>query len=62
MTKDQYNQLERIYNTFCLVNTNGEDTIIMGQALNAFKIYLQQLVAAGFTLAEPNSATTEIKE
>lgn len=30
-------QLIKIYNTLNLVSTKGEDTIVMGQCLNAFK-------------------------
>lgn len=45
MVKEQYDQLKKIYNTFCLVSTKGEDTIIMGQALNAFRLYLQEIAA-----------------
>ena len=38
---NNYEQLKKIYNTFMLVKTSGNDTKIMGQALNAFEIYLQ---------------------
>ena len=34
--------LTQIYNTLCLVNTSGEDTIVMGDCLKAFKQFLLQ--------------------
>lgn len=32
-----FEQLVKIYNTLALVSTKGEDTIVMGQCLNALK-------------------------
>ena len=61
MTKQQFQQLQRIYNTFLLVDTRGENTIIMGQALNAFKIFLQQNAAAGLENSQ-DQKPQEIKE
>lgn len=37
ITHEQLEQLARIYNTLATVNTKGEDTIIMGQCLQATK-------------------------
>lgn len=39
-------QLTRIYNTLFLVHTKGEDTIIMGDCLKAFKEWLEQAASA----------------
>lgn len=33
-------QLSRIYNTLLLVNTKGEDTIVMAECLNALKNFV----------------------
>lgn len=36
-------QLIKIYNTLLLVNTRGEDTVVMGQCLSSFKSVLLEL-------------------
>lgn len=36
-------QLMKIYNTLLLVSTKGEDTVIMGQCLSAFREVLTEL-------------------
>lgn len=43
MTDIQFNQLLKIFNTFQLVNTKGEDTIIMAQCLTAMKNLLEEI-------------------
>ena len=43
MTQEQATQLTRIYNTLLLVNTKGEDTIIMGDCLKALKNLMPQI-------------------
>ena len=43
MTQEQAVQLSRIYNTLLLVGTKGEDTIIMGDCLRAFKSLLPEI-------------------
>lgn len=43
MKKNLIEQLVKIYNTLLLVSTKGEDTIIMGQCLDAFHQVLTQL-------------------
>lgn len=43
MTQEQAVQLSRIYNTLLLVGTKGEDTIIMGDCLKAFKNLLPEI-------------------
>lgn len=37
MTYENVEILSRIYNTLLLINTKGEDTIIMAECLNALK-------------------------
>lgn len=37
MNENQFNQMVRIFNTLALVTTSGENTIVMGQCLSAFK-------------------------
>ena len=43
MTEIQFNQLLKIFNTFQLVNTKGEHTIIMAQCLTAMKNLLEEI-------------------
>ena len=40
MTYEKLEQLFRIYNTLLLVNTKGEDTMIMGDCLKAIKSFI----------------------
>ena len=40
MTILEKNQLSRIYNTFLMVKTQGEDTIIMGKCLESLYSFL----------------------
>lgn len=42
MTELQFNQLLKIFNTFQLINTKGEDTMIMAQCLTAMKNFLEE--------------------
>lgn len=37
MNENQFNQMVRIFNTLALITTSGENTIVMGQCLTAFK-------------------------
>ena len=43
MTLEQANQLVNIYNNLLLVNTRGEDTMIMGECLLALKALMSQI-------------------
>ena len=43
MTQNILEQLIKIYNTLLIVSTKGEDTVIMGQCLNAFHQVLNEL-------------------
>lgn len=40
MTYEKLETLSRIYNTLLLINTKGEDTIIMADCLNAMRTFV----------------------
>ena len=40
MNKEKIESLSRIYNTLLLVNTKGEDTIVMGDCLKALHSFI----------------------
>ena len=40
MTYEKLEQLFRIYNTLLLINTKGEDTMVMGDCLKAMKSFI----------------------
>lgn len=54
MEKNILEQLVKIYNTLLVVSTKGEDTIIMGQCLNAFQKILIDLQNNLFSLNNEN--------
>ena len=41
MTYEKLETLSRIYNTLLLINTKGEDTIVMADCLNAMRAFVQ---------------------
>ena len=41
MTYEKLETLSRIYNTLLLINTKGEDTLIMADCLNAMRTFVQ---------------------
>lgn len=43
MNQENLVQLNRIFNTLLLVSTKGEDTMIMGDCLKAFKQLLAEI-------------------
>ena len=43
MNMNNAQQLTRIYNTLLMVKTSGEDTILMGKCLEAFKAFMSQI-------------------
>lgn len=43
MNETLLEQLIKVYNTLLLVNTRGEDTVVMGQCLSSFKNVLLEL-------------------
>lgn len=40
MTYEKLDVLSRIYNTLLLINTKGEDTMVMGDCLKAMKSFI----------------------
>lgn len=40
MTYEKLDVLSRIYNTLLLINTKGEDTMVMGDCLRAMKSFI----------------------
>lgn len=61
MSEEQLLQLEKIYNTFLLVQTKGNDTLIMAEALKALNQIIEQLAATAVMRTDPVAAA-EIKE
>lgn len=45
MNQEQINQLSKIYNTLCLIETKGENTIIMGNCLAALQSFIRESTA-----------------
>ena len=43
MTQEQIIQLTKIYNTLALIQTSGENTIIMGDCLKATRDFINEL-------------------
>lgn len=43
MNREKAEQLTRIYNTLLMVKTSGEDTMLMGKCLEAFKAFMSNL-------------------
>ena len=41
MTYEKLEILSRIYNTLLLINTKGEDTLVMADCLNAMRAFVQ---------------------
>ena len=40
MTYEKLDTMSRIYNTLLLINTKGEDTMVMGDCLKALKSFI----------------------
>lgn len=43
MSKEQFIQLSKIFNTLKLIHTCGEDTVLMGDCLRAMDSLLEEL-------------------
>lgn len=52
MTQEQLNQLARIYNTLLVINTKGDDTLVMADCIRALK----QLIEGISVEDEPKTA------
>lgn len=46
ITREQVEQLSRIYNTMLEIRTKGEDTMIMSDCLRALEQVVQQVIQA----------------
>lgn len=57
MTQNQFIQLNKIYNTLALIQTSGENTIIMGECLRAMKELITEIGQQ-----EIEEAVEEVKE
>lgn len=57
MTQNQFIQLNKIYNTLALIQTSGENTIIMGDCLRAMKELITEIGQQ-----EIEEAVEEVKE
>ena len=57
ITKEQLDQLTRIYNTMLQIGTKGEDTLIMSDCLRALE---QTIVQINQTAQQQDSSGTEI--
>lgn len=54
MNQEQINQLSKIYNTLCLIETKGENTIIMGNCLAALQSFIRESAAMTIQQEEQN--------
>lgn len=54
MTRDQLNQLVRIYNTLLTINTKGDDTLIMADCIRALKQSIE-----GITITDSDASKSE---
>ena len=64
MTYEKLDVMSRIYNTLLLINTKGEDTMVMGDCLRALKSFIlneqKELEVAMNTKATTDDIKTEI--
>ena len=62
ITKEQVEQLTRIYNTMLEIRTKGEDTLVMADCLRALEQVVTQVIKANDSQnadAAPSSANAE---
>ena len=62
ITREQVEQLSRIYNTMLEIRTKGEDTIIMSDCLRALEQVVQQVVQANQQPAADSAPVAESVE
>jgi hypothetical protein len=64
MTYEKLDTMSRIYNTLLLINTKGEDTMVMGDCLRALKSFIlneqKELEVAMNTKATTDDIKAEI--
>lgn len=59
ITREQVEQLSRIYNTMLEIRTKGEDTMIMSDCLRALEQVVQQVIQAN---QQPAANSTPVEE
>lgn len=66
MTYEKLDVMSRIYNTLLLINTKGEDTMVMGDCLRTLKSFIlneqKELEAAMNTKVTANDIKVENEE
>lgn len=62
MIQQNLEQLIRVYNTLLLVNTKGEDTILMGDCLKVMKQTLETMQKELAEMADNAASPVEEKE
>ena len=61
ISREQVEQLTRIYNTMLEIRTKGEDTLVMADCLRALEQVIQQVIQGNAPAAEP-APMVEAKE
>ena len=61
ITREQVEQLTRIYNTMLEIRTKGEDTLVMADCLRALEQVVNQVIQSN-SAQEPAAAGPEIVE
>ena len=64
ITREQIEQLSRIYNTMLEIGTKGEDTLVMADCLRALQQVITQIVnnAKSPAAADEQEITTEAQQ
>lgn len=62
ITREQLEQLARIYNTLLNISTKGEDTLVMADCLRALEQVVKQIDNSAATGNESDINTPEIIE
>lgn len=63
ITREQVEQLTRIYNTMLEIRTKGEDTLVMADCLRALEQVVSQVIQGSNSTGEaPAAADTMIAE
>jgi hypothetical protein len=58
ITREQLEQLSRIYNTMLEIRTKGEDTLVMADCLRALEQVITQIMQAGSMPTQAPAAGT----
>ena len=61
MTYEKLETLSRIYNTLLLINTKGEDTLIMADCLNTMRAFVQNEQRELEVAMNTKAATQEVE-